>query len=58
MKKIKIEQLPLMAAICKEICKQQGDEVPAAQELMNACIEAANIVKKQLDGFEYQPIKK
>ena len=58
MKKIKIEQLPLMAAICKEICKQQEGEVPAAPELMNVCIEAANIVKNKLDGFEYQPIKK
>ncbi|MBU2968715.1 hypothetical protein KO527_05055 [Pseudoalteromonas sp. C2R02] len=56
MAQIKIEQIPLMAVVCEEICNQQGGNVPAEPKLMNACIEAANLVKEKLDGFEYQPI--
>jgi hypothetical protein len=57
-KKIKIEQLSLMAAICKEINNQQGGDLPTPPELINACIEAANMVKAKLDNFEYTPVSK
>lgn len=54
---LNINQIELMAAICKEIGKQQVGDIPADHEIMNACIEAANMVKDKLQGFNYTPIK-
>lgn len=51
-----INQLQLMAVICKEIENQQAQNVPASNELMNACISAANMVKEKLDGLSYTPV--
>ena len=56
-KQIKINQINLMAAICAEICEQQGGNVPADHNLFNAIIEGANKIKADLDGMEYTPIK-
>lgn len=56
METLHINQLQLMTAICKEICDQQAQDVPASNELMNTCIEAANMVKEKLDGLSYTPV--
>jgi len=56
MAEFKVNQLRLMAVICKEICEQQQPlSVPAQNELMNTCIAAANLVKTRLDGTTYEP---
>ncbi|MFT7372587.1 MAG: hypothetical protein ACI9T9_001274 [Oleiphilaceae bacterium] len=56
--KYKINQIKLAGAICKNMCDQQAPcVVPAEQEFMVVCIEAANLVVERLKDKEYQPIE-
>lgn len=51
-----INQIELMAVICKEIGNQQAHDIPAEPEIIKACIEAADLVKNKLQGLNYTPI--
>lgn len=52
-----IDQLKLAAAIVKEVDNQQGDiDVPAQQDLMTVCLEAAKLVSDGLNGVKFTPV--
>ncbi|MBO9492108.1 hypothetical protein J7384_17230 [Endozoicomonas sp. G2_1] len=57
-KKIKIDQVSLVASICQAVCDQQEHNVPAHSKIMNAFIKAADLIVEEIDGYEYEPVKK